>query len=129
MKKWIAIIILITALVIGYNYVFQDHRNIASETATHSLSAKQLQSEIETAPNQTEQKYLNKTIKVSGTISEITPNHLTLNQHVFCAMDANEISLLKVGQSIIIKGRVIGYDDLLEQVKLDQCTIINNHKN
>ena len=23
-----------------------------------------------------------------------------------------------------IKGRVIGYDDLLEQIKLDQCTII-----
>jgi hypothetical protein len=30
---------------------------------------------------------------------------------------------LKVNDSVTVKGRCIGFDDLLEEIKLDQCTI------
>jgi hypothetical protein len=33
-----------------------------------------------------------------------------------------ETSIVK-GQPVIIKGRVVGYDDLLGELKLDQCSI------
>jgi len=32
---------------------------------------------------------------------------------------------LNIATQITIKGRVIGFDDLLEQIKLDQCFILN----
>ncbi|UKM64692.1 hypothetical protein GSB9_01249 [Flavobacteriaceae bacterium GSB9] len=125
MKKWIVIIILLIAVIIGYNYLYQDHRDIASEAANYTVSSQNLKSEFETSPIQAEQKYLNKTIEVSGIVSEFNLNDLTLNDNIFCILK-NPKQELKVGTSIKVKGRIIGYDDLLEQIKLDQCTIINN---
>jgi hypothetical protein len=34
------------------------------------------------------------------------------------------LSKLKVNDTIVVKGRCIGYDDLLEEIKLDQCSIV-----
>lgn len=33
-------------------------------------------------------------------------------------------SELKANNPISVKGRCIGYDDLLEEIKLDQCSIV-----
>jgi hypothetical protein len=38
--------------------------------------------------------------------------------------ETTSLSGLKVGQEIEIKGRMIGYDDLLEEIKLDKTVII-----
>ena len=69
-------------------------------------------------------KYLDKTIQVSGKISGIDKNLVILDSYI-----TTQISPIKkdlsIGNEIVVKGRVIGYDELLEELKLDQCTIIN----
>ena len=50
-------------------------------------------------------------------------NDMTLNEVIFCQFIDSIDSDFKPGMSITVKGRMIGYDDLLEQVKLDQCGI------
>ena len=125
MRKWIILIILIISVVIGYNYIYQDHRDIKTESSSFNISSSDINNEFVGDLDASEQKYLNKTIEVSGIISELNKNDLTLDEHVFCAFDNPVDVALKVHSKIKIKGRVIGYDDLLEQVKLDQCFIIN----
>ncbi|GAA4900610.1 hypothetical protein GCM10023311_27810 [Flaviramulus aquimarinus] len=124
MRKWIILIILIISIVVGYNYIYQDHRDIKTETSSFSINSTEIHYEFIKNLEGSEQKYLNKTIEISGTLSEINKNNLTLNNHVFCAFDDSINIVLKRHTKIKIKGRVIGYDDLLEQVKLDQCYII-----
>lgn len=124
--KWIAlIVVLIITAFLGYRYIYQDHRDIESEVAKYTLSTSEISQLYADDAVSAEQKFLNKTIEVSGLISEINTNDITIDDKVFCQFSNGVETLLNTTDTIKIKGRVIGYDDLLEQVKLDQCTIIN----
>lgn len=125
MRKWIFGIVLIIAIVIGYNYVFKAHRDIATETAHSVMESQELADEFQINPAASESKYLDKTIQVSGRVSEVTASSITLDDKVFCVFSNVLKSDITPNQTIKIKGRFIGYDDLFEQIKLDQCHIIN----
>ena len=126
MRKWIIILIaLIIAVIVGYNYIYQDHRDIETEKAEFVMSANEISTLFSENSSTSEHKFLNKTIEVSGLISEINASDITIDDKVFCQFSKESTSDLKENSKVTIKGRVIGYDDLLEQVKLDQCTIIN----
>ncbi|MTE26164.1 OB-fold protein [Winogradskyella ouciana] len=126
MRKWIVILLLLViAVVVGYNYIYQDHRDIESETAEFSMVSSDISKLFSEKTTIAEKKFLNKTIEVSGLISEINTSDITIDDKVFCQFSNNIKTSLVENDKIKIKGRVIGYDDLLEQVKLDQCSIIN----
>ncbi|MBC3757676.1 hypothetical protein H7U19_04630 [Hyunsoonleella sp. SJ7] len=127
MKKWgfILLVILIGGIM-GYNYIYQDHRDIETEKPEYVLTSKTLIDEFSSNVKASEQKYLNKTIELSGNITEIGEHNLVLNSSIFCQFQNPVPNSIKTGQDIIIKGRFIGYDDLLEEIKLDQSTIINH---
>jgi uncharacterized protein YacL len=129
MKKKISfftLLALIIATYFGYNYIYKDHRDISKEVANYSTTANIIFNEFKTSTTETETKYLNKTIIITGIISEITKTNLTLDNSIFCSfLNSQTNSELNSGKTVKVKGRLIGYDDLLEQVKLDQCTIIN----
>ncbi len=120
------ILILLTLLVVfGYNYIYQDHRNIEGEQPVFSISANEINTEFSGAIEASEKKYLNKTVEIHGQITELNTKDLTLNDNVYCAFNEPLETSYNIDSKIKIKGRCIGYDDILEQVKLDQCTIID----
>ena len=126
MRKWIIILaFLVIGGIIGYNYIYQDHRDIESEVAEFSMPSSEIALQFSEDVTTAEQKFLNKTIEVSGLITDITTNDITIDDNVFCQFSNTLETALDKKDKVKIKGRVIGYDDLLEQVKLDQCTIIN----
>jgi len=108
--------------VLAYNYVYHKHRDIASERAEFVVTSRDIANEFAVDPSVSEQKYLNKTVEVHGTITELNDYDLTLDDKVFCQF-SSKIGKIK-SKDIKVKGRFIGYDDLLEQVKLDQCSIL-----
>jgi len=121
MRKWIILLILVVIGIIAYNYIFHEHRDIKSEPVEFVLTSTDLANEFAINPSASERKYLNKTIEVNGNISELNAFDLTLDDNVFCQFNSKiEVKL----NNVTIKGRFIGYDTLLEQVKLDQCSII-----
>lgn len=125
LKKIIVFGVIIIAGIVGYNYIYQDHRTIENEKVEFIVSSQEIASQFFENVTTSEQKYLNKTIEVSGLITEISKKDVTLDDKVFCQFSEAIKTSVKNKSKIKIKGRVIGYDDLLEQVKLDQCTIIN----
>lgn len=127
LKKIIIIaVIIIIAAIVGYNYIYQDHRNIENENAEFVMSSSEIASLFSKNSTTTERKFLNKTIEVSGLVSEINTNEITIDDKVFCQFSNGIQSTIKENSKVKIKGRVIGYDDLLAQVKLDQCAIIES---
>ncbi|HEY5689001.1 MAG TPA: hypothetical protein VIS27_11915 [Yeosuana sp.] len=125
MKKWILLALLAVISILTYNYIYQNHRDINKEKAEYNLTSVEILKKFSTDPDNSEKKYLDKTIEVIGKITDQTENTITIDHIVFCQFNTNINIQLKDNSQIKIKGRFIGYDDLLEQIKLDQCNIIN----
>ena len=121
MRKWIVLLILIIIGVLAYSYIYHSHRDIESESAEFVINATDLANEFAINPSASEKKYLNKTIEVYGSATEFNEYDLTLDDKIFCQFN-NKIDVLS--DNLKVKGRFIGYDDLLEQVKIDQCNIL-----
>ncbi|WP_034046099.1 hypothetical protein [Wocania ichthyoenteri] len=117
--------LLTLCVFIGYQYIYQDHRDIETEKAVYITTPQTISDKFKLDALTSEKKYLNETIEVLGMITEVNENNITLNDMVFCQFNGIINQLIKLNTSVKIKGRCIGYDDLLEQVKLDQCYIIN----
>jgi hypothetical protein len=124
-KRYIAIILLIVTLVITYFYVHKEHRKIEEETAVFIITSEQIDRDFIQNSLNAEAKYLNQTIEISGLVSEVNHNNITLDGQIFCQFNNNIENPPGINSEIKIKGRFIGYDDLLEEIKLDQCIITN----
>lgn len=108
-----------------YNhFLYKEARNISTEKASFTIKSSDFFKEYRANPTKADSKYLNKTIKISGIVTEVSDSTLTIDQKIFCQMTQKAASNL-LNKSISIKGRCIGYDDLFEQVKFDQCN--SNH--
>ena len=124
MKKYIVLVVLLILAIIGYNYIYQDHRNIEKEEASYTLTSNDLISEFKNNSSEAESKYLDQTIEIKGEVTELNANDLTLDNAVFCTF--SQIDNVVVGDIVVLKGRCIGFDDLLEEVKMDQCVKIED---
>ncbi|RAJ16915.1 OB-fold protein [Olleya aquimaris] len=124
MKKKLLLLLGILAIgsVLAYNYIYQDHRNISEETAEYKVTSTNLVEDFIKDVSTTQDKYLNKTIEVTGIVTAKDANSVTLDNVIFCTLSNS--STVALHSNTTIKGRCIGFDDLLEEVKLDQCTII-----
>lgn len=124
MRKYSILVAMALITVIGYNYLYKAHRDVENESARFALTASQIHSEFNNDPVISQKKYGNETIEISGLVSEFNDSEVTIDDKVFCQFSEHiikEEGLLN--SKITVKGRFIGYDDILEQVKLDQCTI------
>lgn len=121
----IAILICCGGFYFYNNVLYKEGRNIEKEMPSYSLTSKNLINEYKNNISESDLKYLNKTIQVEGEITEVSDSILTLDSSIFCTFD-KKIDNPKVGTKVTLKGRCIGFDELMEEIKLDQCSIIQN---
>tara|TARA_B100000768_G_C11265769_1_gene371008 strand:+ start:1296 stop:1673 length:378 start_codon:yes stop_codon:yes gene_type:complete len=122
-KKILLFVFTLCLFFLGYNYLFPDHRTINLEEALFNVEASILFDQFIDNSKQAEYKYLNQTITVSGVITSFNPENIMINNKIFCKFE-NIVNKININDSIIVKGRCIGYDELLEEIKLDQCSIV-----
>lgn len=127
MKKTLLIVLICLAIaaIFGYNYIYQDHRDIKTEEANFKLESSAFLVEFEKDAEVAQKKYLNKSIELTGITTEVSISTITLNSIIFCTLNPNQSHQATLNKQTTIKGRFIGYDDLLEEIKLDQTTILN----
>lgn len=122
-KILIGLIMIITASYLVYNYIMTSGaRDIQTEKSEFNISANNIFSEFSNNSETATAKYLNKTVEISGKVTNAGKNVITLDEKVSCQLQITE--KLAIGSQIRIKGRVTGYDDLIEELKLDQCLIV-----
>ena len=125
-NTWKLVILVIIALgILGYFYIFQGHRDIQSEAVEYKRSAVLLLDDFQNNTEAATEKYLNKTLEIYGAVSHSDRLTLVLDSGVFFALSEKQLS--EVGDEVVVKGRCIGYDDLLEEVKMDQARILNQN--
>jgi hypothetical protein len=97
-------------------------RDLQSEEAAFTLKAKDFVAEFAAKEADANKKYLEKPVVISGIITSVNNKEVIIDDVVVCGFTAAEASL-KVGQTVSVKGRVVGFDDLMGSVNMDQCSI------
>ena len=65
-----------------------------------------------------------KIVVVSGEVTNIDDKGIMLSSKIYCQLkQVSDLQKINPSNNISLKGRIIGYDDLLEELKLDQCII------
>jgi hypothetical protein len=127
MGKKLKIILLFAGILIvgflSYSYIMTGGaRDLEKETSEFSVSASDVFGEFSSNSQIATTKYLNKAVEITGEVTNVTENVITLDGKVSCQLQVSEQVMLN--SQVKIKGRVTGYDDLLEELKLDQCLIL-----
>jgi hypothetical protein len=122
----IVMVVLIGIIAFPYlkNYLVYSYgkRDVQSEAALFTSTTKNIVAEFTANTAAANKKYLEKPVAVSGTITSINNKEVILDETVNCNLTSGDATL-KEGQAVTIKGRVVGYDDLLGELKLDQCNL------
>ena len=124
MKKIVAgFLILIFGLFITYKYLYHDHRDISSEKSLYTLTVKDLLKEFLANESSANRKYLDKAITIKGKITSIDDKNSTIviDDKVFVIM--SELTKIELNSNVSVQGRLIGFDSLLEEIKIDQAQI------
>jgi exopolysaccharide biosynthesis protein len=141
MKKLLNIILLISLIIIllfsaTYLYIrYMPDKSISKQASDFSLSATELAKEYENSPKESDRKFIDRIMEVTGTISEITYDQ---NKSVVFILRENEAELgilctlnqdntkrtlrYKKGDRVTIKGTCSG---MLFEVVLNKCIIVN----
>ena len=123
------VLFVVIASFLAFNYMYKPHRNIAEESASSSLSSTELHENFTSSPGSSE-NLIDKTVEVSGSITEIEQQTtIIMDNRVQVDFDLNEEiqTPFKRGTKVIIKGRCVGFDDLLEIVKVDQAILVKKY--
>lgn len=128
MKKKVFILALII-LVVGfgtYKYIYQDHRDIASEEANFTTTVQDIFTSFTQNDSLANAKYLDKTVALRGKISNIDLENkiITVDEKLSARFTDKLPENIKPQDSITLKGRLVGFDDLLEEIQMDQCTVV-----
>ncbi len=119
-KLLVVVIILIAGGYSVYNYAYKPHKTIEELAIDFNGNSKYfLQKASQNFAN-----WNTKIVEISGEITAKDKNGFTLNNQIYCQLkNIENNSSIKENQNIKIKGRVIGYDDLLDELKLEQCIL------
>jgi hypothetical protein len=127
--KIIFVSLVVIALVglLGYNYVMHGgERNLATEKTDFTVTSANITAEFTKDIEASNKKYLEKAVAITGTITSANATEVIIDNVIICNLKKLDSSIKK-GQAVTVKGRIVGYDDLMGELKLDQCFIIINN--
>lgn len=116
-------ILLFLSVVIGfcsYSYIYKPHQSIENATVNYHGDSKEFLKLVK----KNAITWLDQTIVLTGVVCEIDKNGIILDNIIYCQFKKSKNSNVSNQTEITIKGNMIGYDDLLEEVKLNQCIIL-----
>ena len=117
------VVFLIIGLIgfLAYNYIMHGGaRDIQSEDAAFTVSSTNLKGEFTSNSDKAIKKYQDKTIQISGNVSSVKDSIVTVDVTILCKMKSLDNAII-VGKPICLKGRFVGFDDLMGELKLDEC--------
>jgi len=104
-------------------YVFyKPHRDVGAEKAAYELTSEALSNSFK-SDTTAFKKYVDQAILVSGPVTSVEGRHVALG-NIICSMDSTQavkLGTIKSGDAVKIQGRLTTYNDLMEEISLDNC--------
>jgi len=122
-KNKLTVLVILTITFIGflsYEYSFKSPLKISQKKVEFIGSSVELINKIQKEGSQ----WQDKVVIISGKITKLDSQGIVISPNIYCQVQDSLFSKnIQPNDTISIKGRVIGYDDLFEELKLDQCLI------
>ena len=129
----------IAAVIYAYFMYNKPHTDVEHHKADFIIAADSILNDFMADPSAAAQKYNGKIIITKGTLqSEVIPgsdNKSVLltdgNATINCELDSTQVTELQgytPGDPISVKGIFIGFDDLLEELQLNNCYIVKKEE-
>ena len=117
---WIALLLMAAAAAgIGWLMMDKPHRDVGGEAARHKMVPEELQMVLAEG-GEAAAPYLDAVVELYGVVLEDDGRRVMLEGGVVASWDTTrDHRLLEKGELIKLKGRVTGYDDLFEEVRMD----------
>ena len=103
---------------ITYSHLMKPTASIESRQVAFTGTAAEFSPKVQENANE----WLNSIVVLEGVVTSKDENGITLNNRIYCQFSTRQ-KIVVAEQTLQIKGRFIGYDDLLNELKLDQCII------
>lgn len=125
-RKVVILIVFILLLVLGYG-IYEYTKapiNRAEELASETVQADVLFQVMSSPDIEEQQRFLNRVIQISGAVQQSSETQIILSPGVVCRLEGG-LGGAEVNEEekITIKGRVIEYNDLLNEVSVDYAVI------
>lgn len=124
MKKiLIGALVVFVMLGILYKYLYREHRDISKETPVFSIASNQLLNDFTLDESEANLKYLDKSILIEGKVTSFdnTNKTIVIDEKILVILKENKP--VKKNKVVKIQGRVIGFDSLIGEIKIDQAEI------
>ena len=119
-----SLIVLILAGVGGYFYLYQSHKSLHDMEMVFTGSSQEFQNVMEVKAK-TWEKEGDKVVELTGVITAIDLKGISVDESFYFQLEeGTKTDGLAEDQKVRVKGRIIGYDDLLGELKLDKAIII-----
>lgn len=125
-KLLIIALLIVGVLVSVYFYAYKDHRDIAESTTDYTFTLEQLKKEFDANDSLATLKYQDKVIEIKGKITAIETDSksVVVDEKMYATFDKSIPEIVKTNGVVKLKGRFLGYDDLLEEFKMDQTSVV-----
>lgn len=122
MRRLLRIVLpLMAAVAAGIGWLMMDkpHRDVGGEAARHKMVPEELQL-ILAEGGETAAPYLDAVVELCGVVLEDNGRRVMLEGGVVASWDTTrDHRHLEKGELVKLKGRVTGYDDLFDEVRMD----------
>ena len=108
-------IVALVGLCIGLFFYFKPAPDRSVEAASQRVEAKVLYVAMSKGEAAT---YLNEVINVTGVVKGVDGQTLMLRPGIACRMEG-DFDAPRAGETVSVKGRVLGFDDMFGEVQLD----------
>ncbi|MEM6720424.1 MAG: hypothetical protein AAF611_13950 [Bacteroidota bacterium] len=106
-------------------YMYKPHETVDDMKVVYTGSAEELQSVLDEKIELWQKEKSNIVVELTGVITEKGEETISVNESFFFQFpEETNIDALSETQKIKIKGRFIGYDELLEELKFDKAIIL-----
>ena len=127
---WSALRFILPLFIIGVVVVYltynKPHKDFNKSRSEFTIESKDLIEFYQNDADNANTRYLDKILLLTGVITDIGTNIIILDNGIVCNLDPSQVTneKMNLGSKISVKGRCIGYDDLLEEIRVDHSFIM-----
>ena len=115
-----AMMVLTVGAVYVYQYISMSPKDVVETTPEYVGEA----TEFNFLVTDNLSYWTGKVVQITGKVTELTEYGVMINGTIFCQFEnGDDLQSIVENQQINIKGKLVGFDEILMEIKLNQCIL------
>ena len=127
MKKALPLFLaaVVAGAVVVWSMYNKPHKDYTQEEVAQTWRAEDLVAAFAEAPDDMQAQWQEKVVEVAGTVRSSSMQGVVLNPGVVATYDEGHAPEVAPTGRVTLKGRLVGYDDLFGEVRIDHVRLSN----